>query len=424
MKLDRLALGIYILFLVVLVAFLLNSLRSIEAIVAAQSLFIRFLVVFGAGSILWSLGYTLLAGRQNPGFDVPQRAVKIILLAFAGLILVLPLSGLLSAAESRLPDSENRRLAALPHFKMAAMLHYLNDYSGYFDDNFGFRKTWMSLNNLWHVRYFKVSPLPSVIVGQDGWFFYQEGLDDTRGLTTFSPEQLTDITARMTKQTEWAQKQGIYYLIVICPDKESIYPEYLPDNVQLAISNTNKLDQLMAFPGLPSRLNILDLREPLRKAKDSGQLYYRTDTHWNSHGAFIGYQAIMQNLCAHFPELQPPVLADYRLQEKASLYSGDLMSMLSTYNQINELSPTVSYQPGANAPPPQLGRAVIFRDSYYDQLEPYFKSDFAQIQDFSQRDEFNPQSLETDPPDVIMLICVQRQISLIQSLADRCLPLK
>ena len=37
-----------------------------------------------------------------------------------------------------------------------------------------------------------------------------------------------------------------------------------------------------------SDVPVLDLREPLLKAKQGPRLYFRRDTHWNGRGVFIG----------------------------------------------------------------------------------------------------------------------------------------
>ena len=55
-------------------------------------------------------------------------------------------------------------------------------------------------------------------------------------------------------------------------------------------------DDLMSSLPANFRLNILDLRKPLARAKDVGRLYFRTDSHWNLLGAAIALDAIINRL--------------------------------------------------------------------------------------------------------------------------------
>ena len=38
--------------------------------------------------------------------------------------------------------------------------------------------------------------------------------------------------------------------------------------------------------------------------KSRHQIFYRTDTHWNNRGAYVGYREIMNVLCRWFPQLE------------------------------------------------------------------------------------------------------------------------
>lgn len=198
--------------------------------------------------------------------------------------------------------------------------------------------------------------------------------------------------------------------------------EHLPDNINMVQQQT-KLDQLMACFET-SNVHILDLRESFSKAKASKQLYYKTDTHWNSYGAFVGYCEIIKQLSARFPVLSLPSVSDYIVQDNARTYSGDLADMLSLHDQLTEKVPSVTFKKGVYPEKSRLRKAVIFRDSFYGELGPYLSANFKEIINVIPADYFDYKTLEDDPPDVVITICAQRQISYVQSGVNKWIPVK
>lgn len=90
------------------------------------------------------------------------------------------------------------------------------------------------------------------------------------------------------------QKKGIPVLIVIVPDKGTIYGEYYPQWVK-KVSPTLARDTFDYSPVLER--HILFLSDILFKyKKQTDLLYWKNDSHWNEMGAFLGYTAIMERI--------------------------------------------------------------------------------------------------------------------------------
>ena len=90
---------------------------------------------------------------------------------------------------------------------------------------------------------------------------------------------------------------------MIPPIKSTIYPELMPRGYN-RLNNASLVDQFMAHMKANSNLTIIDLRGPLMDEKARHQIYYRTDTHWNNRGAYVGYREIMNVLCQWLPQLE------------------------------------------------------------------------------------------------------------------------
>jgi alginate O-acetyltransferase complex protein AlgJ len=149
--------------------------------------------------------------------------------------------------------------------------------------------------------------------------------------------------------------------------------------------------------------------------------YFRTDTHWNSYGAFIGYNAIVQKLADHFPNLILPSTFGPNISLNPTPVSGDLANMLALHGILNENAPTTvpnGVSPEAN----KLHKVVVFRDSFFNALNPYFDMNFEQTINYTAADKVDASVLTNDPPQAVLVICVQRQMTGILGWVNQLIP--
>ncbi len=137
------------------------------------------------------------------------------------------------------------------------------------------------------------------IIGRDGWLYLGDMYAQTRTVDRSSPTE-TDFS--LGKKIGGAAKAWDAYLsgksvklfrVMVGPNKGTIYPEHLP--IWAKPPSPNVTDALFAGTG---HSQYVDLRKPLLAAKEkhSEPLYYKTDTHWNSLGAGIGFRAFAQQV--------------------------------------------------------------------------------------------------------------------------------
>lgn len=160
---------------------------------------------------------------------------------------------------------------------------------------------------------------PNVLVGDDGWLiFTAEGsLDDYQNSFSFSDEQLFNITQKLTELRARLESQGITLLVVIAPNKPTIYPEIVPLEIERR-AEASRLERLAVHleKNLPGVL--LDLRPVLIEGRKTRDVYFKTDTHWNDYGVFLSYQAILRELQKSNPELAPYPLEMFNMVEDSS----------------------------------------------------------------------------------------------------------
>jgi alginate O-acetyltransferase complex protein AlgJ len=218
-----------------------------------------------------------------------------------------------------------------------------------------------------------VQPPPTadqVAVGLHGWYYLQGVWD--RACSPFIP--FTQAVSRWETLIRVIRASGRRVELVVAPDKQKIYPEYVaPGTPNLACGKlgTAQLWRLLEAPAAV-RAGIVGLRKLLlaEKRTSSQPLYFRTDSHWNNLGSLS------------FPEAAlPPLSKTVRLRPDEIVagpkvkYTGDLLGLLGQSG--SEIAPTAGIHraPGS---PVVAGRSVVVGDSYADtalgDLTPYFAS--------------------------------------------------
>ena len=119
-----------------------------------------------------------------------------------------------------------------------------------------------------------------------------------------SPAALERWRVVLEARRDWLAKRGIKYLLVVAPDKETIYAEDVPPWFTRA-PGPSRLEQLREMLERTRAVDFLDLTDAVAAQKASERVYHLTDTHWNDAGAFAGYRAITARLAAWFPAVAP-----------------------------------------------------------------------------------------------------------------------
>lgn len=122
---------------------------------------------------------------------------------------------------------------------------------------------------------------PQARVGCNGWLYLTEELRTWEGAQAAMAERAQGL-ARL--QQEMAAR-GITLLIAITPDKARIHPEHLcgaPLSAQARARHAG-FTAMLASAGARH----VETLEPLLAARREGELWLRTDTHWNQRGAAL-----------------------------------------------------------------------------------------------------------------------------------------
>ena len=266
------------------------------------------------------------------------------------------------------------------------------------------------LDNIARIVIMNSSTSNIVVIGKDNWLFtdVNESMADYRGLTHLSESQLSYVLEIVKGERDYLKSKGIPLILVVAPNKESIYPEYMPDNIK-KIGHDTQLDQVLRYFKENSDINIIDLRPILIAAKSERQVYRKNDSHWNSYGAFMAYREIIgaTGLTAHD-------LGDYNevvSTNEDGDNSGDLSRALKMEDMYPETEVIKRYEL-KDVVSDKLPSALIFHDSFYSStnLQALLAPHFDKVTEvrYGQISLFSSALIEKEKPSVVIYIMVER----------------
>ncbi|GAC1659051.1 MAG: hypothetical protein NVS4B13_03030 [Candidatus Elarobacter sp.] len=270
-----------------------------------------------------------------------------------------------------------------------------------------------------------------VMHGRDGWLFLgNEERWYVTGDHRPGDADLAALAGIYAERAAWCARHGIAYVVLIAPNKSTIYSGELPVGTRLF--TPTPADRL--FPLLRARgVRAVDVRSALIAAASKGEVYSKGDTHWNDAGAYVAYRATVA------------VLRDAGVRDaivpssfvpRVDTGEGDLLNLagiaglvqnrIVRYDFPHRARPaaTPSYPNDRAAAgfmreaeavaDPSLPVAVVFGDSFSEGLRPFLAEDFRRtvvLRHMNVTDvQFDAGVLLTEKPAVV-----------IQELAERSL---
>jgi alginate O-acetyltransferase complex protein AlgJ len=134
-----------------------------------------------------------------------------------------------------------------------------------------------------------------VLIGKDGWLYLVRDSNDVIGQQTgrvhLSEQARQEWRRVLLRRSEATERVGTRWFTVVVPDKEIVYPEYLPDEIVPAAGRpVHEILDIAASVGAPVTYALPLLQE----AKKSFSLYPRTDSHWSYRGSYVVYRLLCE----------------------------------------------------------------------------------------------------------------------------------
>lgn len=328
------------------------------------------------------------------------------------LLCLIPSVGML--LPERQEAGSNEVLASLPALRdgegrlNAAYLTQLADYA---EDSFYLRQdlvtAWSALNQ----RALRTSIADNVLLGRDGWLYFGDTLDDYIGRNTLSDREIAAAAHNLALAAEYCRGQGAAFLFTVAPNKNSLYPQHMPDlPVFSGRRNADALAKALAEEGVA----YYDLFAALGAQEET--LYFTQDSHWNSKGAALAADGInaalgrqsgyfagpFQPEDVHRSDLYAMLYPTGTWLETDWRYAGELaFAYESPIRSENDLNIRTA---GGGT-----GSLLMFRDSFGILLYPYLADSFASAQ-FSRAAAYRLDQIAAREADYVVVELVERNI--------------
>ncbi len=254
-------------------------------------------------------------------------------------------------------ENENRYFADKPSFSLENVLSgkFMEDTERYIDDQFPQRDFWVSLKSDF-LRLTGRKEINGVYLAGDGYLI-ERWLE-----SEFDEKRLAENIEALNRFVQRHPEQAITVMLV--PTAGMILKEKLPENAPM-------FDQQTAYALIYDQLDgvsYIDLNS-LFAAHSTEALYYRTDHHWTTYGAFLAYSAwCAVNGCIAEPDrFESETVTD---EFQGSLYSKVLGSHCVTdkielYRQREEAAYDVAYNFGkTHSNTVYAGERLLQKDKY------------------------------------------------------------
>ena len=268
---------------------------------------------------------------------------------------------------------------------------------------------------------FGVSGNEQVISGKEDWLFFNKTINDYTGAGTLSDSDIARITGKLSEINDYCRRNGAGFTVVVVPNKNEIYSEYMPSVFEKhdAPANLDKLLSSLAEAGIDA--------PDLRKLFDGREgLYYKTDTHWNAKGAAILADLIFEKYVPgnnfRYSECVPSASVGFT----GDLYKLVFPSSTALVKSFAEKSYLFTESPGfryidlpvslmdmeieTESDNADSGSLLVYRDSFGSELVPLLSGQFSHARYLRGNKPYDLSYIETDKPEAVIIVIAQRNI--------------
>ncbi len=234
----------------------------------------------------------------------------ILIIVFLLFVAFYPVGGL-AYKGSASTDMEKRTLAEFPEISRANYPQFSAQFGNYLKDHLPFRTEVTRAYNSFLVNVCKTSSDDAVILGKEGWLFYNSHARDAAtneiidytGESLYREDQLANIAAEVNAANEYCKSVDSTLVFVLAPNKSSVYGQYMPDIYKQVSYDERRIEQLYEYLCEHTDATIVYPREQLVEASVQYKTYFSNDTHWNAIGAYICCEEICQAVGLDLPDL-------------------------------------------------------------------------------------------------------------------------
>ncbi len=215
-------------------------------------------------------------------------------------------------------EQENRYLAKVPKFNLSDLVNgeYSESLNNYINDHFILRNFWLKLNSFLQLSTGRTEN-NGVYIGKDNYLFdkFQYGKSEKDNLEKIA-----------YSINNFADTINIPVYFLLAPNSMYINGDKLPNN--LDIYDQNDVIEEFYKKINTSKIKTIETTSTLLELNKKIQLYYKTDHHMTSEGAYILYVEF-----CNAAKIKPVPLAEFKREVVSNNFLGTLDSKAQVPNQ-------------------------------------------------------------------------------------------
>lgn len=338
-----------------------------------------------------------------------KKALSTIYLMIFTALLLVPSAGMLIKGPS---ESENGEETVFPSVSTidGAILPEMGEW---FESHFAFRQEFVSAYSFISETIFGTSPVSGVVTGSDGWLFYEDTVPDYQRTNILTDRQIHNTVRHLELIDEYCEENGMDFLFVIAPNKNTLYPEYMPYYIAAGEGPSNR--DLIREALNDSSVDYIDFGINDTFTDPDAVYYFRRDSHWNNMGAAIASDAMLQALnIAHHSYMNDPFTG-------VDEHMGDLEQMIHPSSVVPETDVFFETMPQFTYDAPvesnydfRIGtkgsgemNLLMYRDSFGTALLPFMAEPFSHAF-FSRSNSCQITDISSQQPDILIMEKVER----------------
>ncbi len=263
--------------------------------------------------------------------------------------------------ERTFSENENRVLASAPEFSVENLFEgkFMSDYEKYITDQFFLRDEWIQLKTMTEMALNK-QDINGVYMGKDGYLIERH---ENSKIDVEMLEKSKDYLVRFVEK--FSGRLGAENIkVMLVPTASEVLLDKLPPFAE-GFDQNGLIDEVYGM--LPEGVAV-DVRDILKEHADE-YIYYKTDHHWTSLGAFYAYQAYCEAKGYEVPQLSDASFTEVSDEFLGTVYSKlnleiskDSMHTVTLPNTPSEIQMTVD----------MAGKFdTLYNDKYLSQKDKY-----------------------------------------------------
>jgi hypothetical protein len=270
--------------------------------------------------------------------------------------------------------------------------------------------------------------LNKVLIGKNGWLFLKDDTNSSieyiTGKKCLSEESVKAWGDLINTRLERCKRLGISYYHLVCPEKEVVYSQYLPedffvsDNRPVVKILQNLKDDQVIYPNYISWI----------KENPGYDIFTKGDTHWSFYGAYVACKALISSMSKQKAVTPLASLESYEffdgyqvsdLQVKTKGRNVELIRYTKPIHREifkiydNQLSNTGRTQEYKNTRAIE-NRVIVFHTSSFDWMKPYINDSFSNVKYIWDRN-INWDEVEDFQPDFLIFQSNERFLTSVPS---------